>query len=78
MSDVGDDTTPSCSAIEALTKQDLMVNKMVATLAIDLLWRLFKDCEIAEHARYFDLKHTSSSARAVPPKPKRVRTPKAA
>jgi PRTRC genetic system ThiF family protein len=78
MDDAGDDATPSCSAIEALTKQDLMVNKMVATLAIDLLWRLFKNCEIAEHARYFDLERTASSARAVPAKPKRATSRKAA
>jgi len=42
------------------------------------LWRLFKNCEIAEHARYFDLERTASSARAVPAKPKRATSRKAA
>jgi PRTRC genetic system ThiF family protein len=68
-----DDETPSCSAIEALTKQDLMVNKMVATLATDLLWRLFHDGQIADHGRYFDLRRCTLAALAVLPKPARTR-----
>jgi PRTRC genetic system ThiF family protein len=56
---------PSCSAAESLARQDLMVNKMVVTLAIDLLWRLLADRKIATHARYFDLEQSSLSARRV-------------
>jgi PRTRC genetic system ThiF family protein len=73
-----DDDTPSCSAIEALAKQDLMVNKMVATLATDLLWRLFRDGRLADHARYFDLRAGTLAARPVPPKPSRRRVAAAA
>jgi PRTRC genetic system ThiF family protein len=69
-----DDDTPSCSAIEALAKQDLMVNKMVATLATDLLWRLFHEGRIADHARYFDLRRSTLAGLPVPPKPSRKRT----
>jgi PRTRC genetic system ThiF family protein len=69
-----DDLSPSCSAIEALARQDLMVNKMVATLATDILWRLFRDGELADHVRYFDLRRGTLAARAVPIKPRRTRT----
>lgn len=70
---VADDDAPSCSAAEALTKQDLMVNQMAALLAVDLLWRFFRDRQIASHARYFDLETSTVSARRVPEKPKRSR-----
>ncbi len=70
-----DDLTPSCSAIEALTRQDLMVNKMVATLATDILWRLFRDGRLADHVRYFDLRRGTLAARPVPAKPSRKRAP---
>jgi molybdopterin-synthase adenylyltransferase len=68
-----DDETPSCSALDALTKQDLMVNKMVATLATDLLWRLFHDRGLTDHGRYFDLRRCTLAALAVPAKPVRTR-----
>lgn len=66
-----DDLTPSCSAIEALARQDLMVNKMAATLGTDLLWRLFLDGRLADHGRYFDLRRGTLGARPVPAKPSR-------
>ncbi|MDT3401236.1 PRTRC system ThiF family protein [Mucilaginibacter terrae] len=40
--DTGDDT-PSCSAAEALEKQDLFINPSVANEAADILWKLLKD-----------------------------------
>ncbi|TAM91138.1 PRTRC system ThiF family protein [bacterium] len=70
---IAEDDAPSCSAIEALRRQDLMVNKMVATLATDLLWRLFRDGQIECHARYFDLATSSLAALPAPTKPKRTR-----
>ncbi|MFZ1125606.1 MAG: PRTRC system ThiF family protein [Candidatus Baltobacteraceae bacterium] len=63
---IADDDGPSCSALEALQRQDLMVNKMVAVLAVDMLWRLFRDKQITAHARYFDLARSSVAERAVP------------
>ena len=38
-----DDDSPSCSALEALTRQDLMVNREVAVKAAGLLWRLLRN-----------------------------------
>ncbi|WP_280647754.1 PRTRC system ThiF family protein [Dysgonomonas sp. PF1-16] len=34
------DTGPSCSAMEALTKQNLFINPSLATLGCDLLWQM--------------------------------------
>jgi PRTRC genetic system ThiF family protein len=77
---VADNDAPSCSALDALAKQDLMVNKMVATLATDLLWRLFRDGSLTEHARFFDLKRSTLSALPIPPaaRVKKKREPRAA
>ncbi|MBZ9714485.1 PRTRC system ThiF family protein [Deinococcus multiflagellatus] len=38
-----DQDAPSCSALEALTRQDLMVNREVAVKAAGLLWRLLRN-----------------------------------
>jgi PRTRC genetic system ThiF family protein len=65
-----DDDSPSCSAAEAISKQDLFVNKYVAVLAVDLLWRLFRDERLEAHARYFDLRASSLAAKAAPERPK--------
>lgn len=44
-----DDDTPSCSLAEAIGKQDLYINTMMAAYAADLLWRLIRqsmiDCQ---------------------------------
>lgn len=72
-----DDTAPSCSAIEALSKQDLCVNKQVAVLATDLLWRMFRDRGLRDHGRYFDLASGSMAPLLVPAQPRRSK-PKAA
>jgi PRTRC genetic system ThiF family protein len=68
-----DDTTPSCSALEAIEKQDLLVNSMVATLGVDLLWQILRHREIAIHARYFNLRNSTLSAARVAAKPSRRR-----
>jgi PRTRC genetic system ThiF family protein len=68
---IAEDNAPSCSAAESLNHQDLMVNSMAAILAVDLLWRLFRDQRLENHACYFDLENSSLSARRVlPPKPR--------
>ncbi|HSA34163.1 MAG TPA: C69 family dipeptidase, partial [bacterium] len=44
-----DDDTPSCSLAEAIGKQDLYINTMMAAYAGDLLWKLIRqamlDCQ---------------------------------
>ena len=50
-----EDDTPSCSLAEALTHQDLFINRAVATFAHDLLWRLFKDAGLCHHGAFINL-----------------------
>lgn len=53
--DFVEDDAPSCSLAEALTRQDLFVNRAVSTLALDLLWRLFKDGGLNHHGAFINL-----------------------
>jgi PRTRC genetic system ThiF family protein len=68
-----EDDRPSCSAIEALQKQDLFVNKRAALAGLDLLWELFHERRLRHHGVYFDLRSRVESPLAVTPKPKRTR-----
>jgi len=68
-----DDERPSCSAIEALSRQDLFVSKRVALAGLDLLWELFHEKQLRHHGVYFDLRRRSEAPLAVPEKPKRTR-----
>ena len=70
---VPDDDAPSCSALAAIKKQDLMINKMVAVHAVQMLWQLFRDGEIDHHARYFDLRSGTTSTKPVPKARPRVK-----
>jgi PRTRC genetic system ThiF family protein len=49
------DLTPSCSAMESLNRQDLFVNKIVATYATHMLWQLMKDFVIDYRGMYVNL-----------------------
>ncbi|HSA34214.1 MAG TPA: PRTRC system ThiF family protein [bacterium] len=40
------DDTPSCSLAEAIGKQDLFINTMMAAYAADLLWKLIRQANI--------------------------------
>lgn len=40
---VDEEDTPSCSALESLTRQDLMINREVAVKAVGVLWRLLRN-----------------------------------
>uniref|UniRef100_E6QVS7 UBA/THIF-type NAD/FAD binding protein n=1 Tax=mine drainage metagenome TaxID=410659 RepID=E6QVS7_9ZZZZ len=51
-----EDDAPSCSLAEALHKQDLMVNQVVATHAMELLWQLLRHGEIQNHGFFFNTK----------------------
>ena len=47
---------PSCSMIEALEKQDLLINSTLANLGMDLLWKMFRTLEIPYNGIYLNLK----------------------
>lgn len=68
---IPEDDRPSCSAIEALSRQDLFVSKRVALAGLDLLWELFHEKRLRHHGVYFDLRRRSEAPLPVPEKPKR-------
>ena len=51
-----DDDLPSCSAIEALERQEPFINQILAYHALALLARLFRHGEIRYHGGFVDLK----------------------
>lgn len=55
--DAGDDA-PSCSMAEALSRQDLLVNRFMADAACNLLWQLLRHGQIDHHGVFCDLKRS--------------------
>src|SRR6185437_5215308 len=51
-----DDDLPSCSAIEALERQEPFINQALAYQALALLARLFRHGEVGYHGAFIDLK----------------------
>ncbi|MBZ0089210.1 MAG: PRTRC system ThiF family protein, partial [Thermoanaerobaculia bacterium] len=50
-----DDDTPSCSTAQALRKQALPVNRVAATIALDLLYSLFRFGRLEHHGAQFSV-----------------------
>jgi PRTRC genetic system ThiF family protein len=48
-------TEPSCSLLEALTRQDLFINSTVANFAGQLLWQLLRDGGLNHQGAYINL-----------------------
>lgn len=59
-----DDQRPSCSALEAILQQDLLVNDMAAIWAAELAWQVIKDGTPKYLGVFFDLER--GSVRSVP------------
>lgn len=58
-SELGDDSLPSCSAIEALDRQEPFVNPVLANLALALLARLFRYGTICYHGAFVSVSSLS-------------------
>lgn len=54
--DVPEDNAPSCSMADALEKQELFTNRMVADAGLNLLWRLFRHGQIDHHGGFLNLR----------------------
>jgi PRTRC genetic system ThiF family protein len=52
---VDDEDEPSCSAIESLSKQSLLVNSTLANLGCNLLWKLLSDYYIEYRGLFLNL-----------------------
>jgi len=48
-------TGPSCSLAEALNKQDLFINSTLVQLAMQTIWKLFRETEITYHGAFINL-----------------------
>ncbi|OGR05255.1 MAG: hypothetical protein A2511_05770 [Deltaproteobacteria bacterium RIFOXYD12_FULL_50_9] len=53
--DAEQDQGPSCSLAEALDRQDLFINRAMATFAGDLLWKMFREGRLAIHGCFINL-----------------------
>jgi len=49
------DSLPSCSAVEALTRQEPFINQSLANLALAMLARLFRHGRLSYHAAFVNL-----------------------
>jgi PRTRC genetic system ThiF family protein len=47
---------PSCSIREAIEKQDLFINRILAEFAVELLWKGFREGYLTVHGVYVNLK----------------------
>lgn len=59
-----DDDRPSCSALEAVMRQDLLVNDMAAIWAAELAWQVIKDGKPKYLGVFFDLER--GTVRSIP------------
>ena len=63
----GKDDQPSCSLPQALQKQDLFTNRMVADTALNLLWQLFRYGETDYHGVFINLQTMRTNPLAIDP-----------
>jgi len=59
LSQVNDTEEPSCSFDEAITRQDLFINPVLAYTGISMLWNLFRHGSLQRHAAFVDVERTS-------------------
>ena len=55
-----EDDSPSCSAREALLKQDLFINSFLSTFGMQLIWKLFREFSITSHGVYANISNMTS------------------
>lgn len=61
---IPEEDAPSCSTLEALEKQDLLVNDFAATISLNLLWQLLRHGNLTYHGAFYSL--TTGSVRPIP------------
>lgn len=52
------DEAPSCSMAEALSRQDLLINRLMGDAACNLLWQLLRHGQVDHHGVFCDLKRS--------------------
>lgn len=63
----GEDPLPSCSAVEALDRQEPFINQTLASSALAMLAQLFRYGRLAHHGAFFNAKTGQMSALPVDP-----------
>lgn len=63
----GEDPLPSCSAIEALDRQEPFINQTLAASALAMLAQLFRYGKLTHHGAFFNAKSGKMSALPVDP-----------
>jgi PRTRC genetic system ThiF family protein len=66
--DAGEDPLPSCSAVEALERQEPFINQTLASSALAMLAQLFRYGKLTHHGAFFNAKTGQMSALPVDPK----------
>lgn len=61
MKGMDDTNLPSCSTYEALTKQDLFTNCMLAPFGTQLLWQLLREAKIEHHGAFLNMHSLKSN-----------------
>ena len=64
---VGEDPLPSCSALEALDRQEPFINQTLAASALAMLAQLFRYGKLTHHGAFFNAKTGQMSALPVDP-----------
>lgn len=65
--DAGEDPLPSCSAFEALDRQEPFINQTLASSALAMLAQLFRYGKLTHHGAFFNAKTGQMSALPVDP-----------
>ena len=66
--DAGEDPLPSCSAVEALDRQEPFINQTLALSALAMLGQLFRYGKLTYHGGFFNARTGQMSALPVDPK----------
>jgi PRTRC genetic system ThiF family protein len=64
----GEDPLPSCSAVEALDRQEPFINQTLASSALTMLAQLFRYGKLTHHGAFFNARTGQMSALPVDPK----------
>ena len=65
--EAGEDPLPSCSAVEALNRQEPFINQTLASSALAMLARLFRYGRLTHHGAFFNAATGQMSALSVDP-----------
>ena len=65
--EAGEDPLPSCSAVEALDRQEPFINQTLASSALAMLARLFRYGKLTHHGGFFNAERGAISALPVDP-----------